>query len=96
MKDTGRTSRFEGLLHRIWHDLLGGDDIIVLRPFRKSQGILLKEDGLKKAVNEVKIKLGPELPGGERKMLLILIDAEKGCPKKLAPKLVQLGDGGTL
>jgi hypothetical protein len=76
------------LLQRVWCELLGGDFINVLRPFRKRQGTLLREDGLKKVVDEVKIKLGPEKPGGERKLLLILIDAEKQCPKELAPRLV--------
>jgi hypothetical protein len=34
------------LLHRIWHELLAGDAIDVLRPFRKSRGVLLRKSGL--------------------------------------------------
>ncbi len=67
----GEFLSIEKLLRRIWNELLGGDFIKVLPPFRKSQGVLLKEHGLKKAVDEVKIKLGPERPGGEQKLLLI-------------------------
>ena len=83
----GEYEAIRTLLHRVWYELLGGDFINVLRPFRKPQGTLLKEDGLKKVVDAVKIKLGPETPGGPRKLVLILIDAEKECPKDLAPRL---------
>jgi hypothetical protein len=84
----GEYESIRTLLSRIWYELLGGDFIEVLRPFRQPQGTLLKKVGLKKAVEAVKIKLGPETPGGERKLVLILIDAEAACPMKLAPKLV--------
>ncbi len=87
----GENQSIQKLLYRIWRELLGGDFIKVLPPFRKSQGILLKEHGLMQAVDEVKVKLGPALPGGARKLVLILIDAEINCPRKLAPKLVKWG-----
>src|SRR4051794_10060623 len=76
------------LLERIWYELLGGDYIEVLRPFRQPQGTLLTEGGLRKAVEAVKIRLGPDTPGGPRTLVLVLIDAESNCPKLLAPQLV--------
>ena len=76
------------LLERFWYELLGGDYIDVMRPFRQPQGTLLKEEGLKKAVEAAKIKLGPDTPGGTRTLVLILIDAESNCPRDLAPRLV--------
>jgi hypothetical protein len=78
------------LLGRIWCDLLLQKDYIeVLRPFRQPQGKLLKEEGLKAAVDAVKIKLGPETPDGPRKLVLILIDSEGECPRTLAPQLLK-------
>lgn len=85
----GEYEAIRTLLQRVWYQLLAGDFIDVIRPFRQPQGTLLKEDGLKRAVNAVKIKLGHETRGGPRKLLLILIDAEAHCPKDLAPRLVQ-------
>jgi Domain of unknown function (DUF4276) len=84
----GDLSSISILLRRIWNELLGGDAIEVLRPFRLPQGTLLTEEGLKKTVDAVKIKLGPDTPGGTRTLVLILIDAESNCPKHLAPRLV--------
>src|SRR5262249_30736526 len=77
------------LLERVWYELLGGDFIDVLRPFRQPQGTLLQEEGLKHAVDAVKTKLGREEPGGARKLVLVLIDAEEQCPKELAPRLLE-------
>ena len=85
----GEYEAIRKLLERIWHELLNGDYIEVLRPFRRPQGTLLKEAGLKTAVNAVKIKLGPESAEGPRKLVLILIDAETACPKELAPRLLK-------
>jgi hypothetical protein len=84
----GEYESIRTLLHRVWYEFLGGDVINVLRPFRQPLGKLLKEDGLKKAVDAVKIRLGPDIPGGERTLVLILIDSEGDCPKDVAPKLV--------
>jgi len=84
----GENKAVRTLLHRVWYELLGGDFLDVIRPFRQSQGTLLKEEGLKKVVDAVKIKLGPDTPGGMRTLVLILIDAESRCPKELAPRLV--------
>ena len=84
----GEYAAVRTLLERIWYEHLGGDFIEVLRPFRQPQGKLLQEEWLKKTVDAVKIKLGPDLPGGRRPLVLILIDAEKLCPKEYAPRLL--------
>ncbi|QEH32156.1 hypothetical protein OJF2_06250 [Aquisphaera giovannonii] len=76
------------LLQRIWYELLGGDSLDVARPFRFPQGTLLKEEGLKQAVDTVRIKLGPDSPGGIRALILILLDSEGKCPRELAPRLL--------
>src|SRR5438874_656745 len=85
----GEYASVRTLLERIWYEHLNGDHIEVLRPIRQPQGTLLKEVGLKRAVDAVKIKLGPETAEGPRKLVLILIDAEVKCPKDLAPQLLQ-------
>ncbi|HEV3255249.1 MAG TPA: DUF4276 family protein [Gemmataceae bacterium] len=77
------------LLERVWHELLNGDHIDVLRPFRQPRGSLRKEQRLKAAVDAVKIKLGPETSEGPRKLVLILIDGEDECPRDLAPQLLK-------
>lgn len=84
----GEYESIRTLLHRIWYEALGGDAIDVLRPFRRPQGTLLKKDGLKAAVDAVKIRLGPDIPGGLRTLVLILVDSEGACPKDLAPTLL--------
>ncbi len=77
------------LLERLWYELLGGDRLDVLRPFRKRQGQLLKEPGLKQAVDAAKIELDRQSPGEFEKLVLLLMDSEGKCPKPLAPQLVQ-------
>ena len=76
------------LLGRVWYELLGGDFIEVIRPFRQPQGRLLQKEWLKKTVDAVQIKLRANLPEGTRSLVLILIDAETLCPKELAPRLL--------
>lgn len=90
----GEENAIRPLLERIWYELLGvvQDTINILKPFRQPQGTLLKEEGLRKAVEAAKIQLGPDAPGSPRGLVLILIDSERrGCPKDLAPKLLQWG-----
>jgi hypothetical protein len=76
------------LLERIWYELLGGDYLDVLRPFRQPQGTLLQEAGLKAAVDAARIKLDNMPPDDRHKLVLILIDAEDECPRDLAPRLL--------
>lgn len=70
------------LLQRVWNELLNGEYIDVLKPIRRSRGLLLREDSgdLEKAVNLALLKL--EQRGGG--LVLVLIDAEDDC-RKLGP-----------
>jgi hypothetical protein len=77
------------VLERIWYEMLGGDFIDVLRPWRWPQGTLLKEAGLKKAVEAVRSLLDLRPPDDLHKLLLILIDSEETPPCTLAPRLLQ-------
>jgi hypothetical protein len=77
------------LLERVWYEILSGDYLDVLGPYRKHQGNLLEEAGLKATVDTAKIDLGLETADGPRKLVLILVDAEDRCPKTVAPQLVQ-------
>jgi hypothetical protein len=85
----GEDQAIRPLLERVWYELLGGDRIEVLRPFRKPQGTLLQEAGLKAAVDAVKIKLDARPPDDFHPLVLILIDSEGKCPRQLAPQLLQ-------
>jgi hypothetical protein len=84
----GEDGSIRPLLVRIWYELLGGDQLDVLRPFRGHQGTLLKETGLKAAVDAARIKLDNRPPDGFHKLVLVLIDSEGSCPRELAPRLL--------
>ena len=84
----GEDGSVRRLLERIWFELLAGDALDVLRPFRQPQGTLLKKEGLQAAVRAVKIKLDQRPPDEFHKLVLILIDSEGTCPKELAPQLL--------
>ena|SRR5438128_6928057 len=84
----GENTAIRPLLERLCYELLSGDGIDVLQPFRRPQGTLLKEEGLKAAV-DAKIKLDNHPPDEFEKVVLILIDSEGEAPCILAPKLLQ-------
>lgn len=84
----GEDGAIRPLLERIWYERVPNDYIEVM-PWRGKQGQLLKEDGLKKAVDAVRIKLNHKQPTDWPQLILILIDTEKECPKDLAPKLLK-------
>jgi hypothetical protein len=76
------------LLRRVWAELTGGDHVEVLRPIRRSRGLLLRPESgdLGKAIHLALLKL--EQRGGG--LVLILIDAEGDCRTKgpLGPRLL--------
>ena len=84
----GEDSAIRGLLNRLWYEHLNGDGLEVLRPLRMSQGKLIQEDGLKKAVDAAKIDLDRRPPDEFRKLVLILIDSEGKPPCQLAPQFL--------
>lgn len=88
----GEDGAIRPLLQRIWYELLGGDQLDVLKPFRGKQGILLQEAGLKKAVDAAMIELTRQPPDDFQRLVLILIDSEGNCPRDLAPQLLAWGN----
>jgi hypothetical protein len=85
----GEDNAVRGLLERVWYEHLHGDRLDVLRPFRKPQGILLQEAGLKAAVDAARIVLDRRPPDDCHKLVLILIDSEGKAPCQLAPQLLR-------
>jgi len=76
------------LLQRVWGEIVGGEYINVLKPIRRSRGLLLRRDSgdLEKAIHLALLKLGQQGGG----LVLVLIDAEDDCAKlgALGPMLV--------
>ncbi len=87
----GEDNAIRPLLELLWYQLLGADRIEVLRPFRKRQGTLLQEAGLKAAIDAAKIRLDSRPPDDLHKLVLILIDSEGECPGELGPRLLKWG-----
>ncbi len=85
----GESNAIRVLLERLWYEYLSGDRLDVLRPFRKPQGQLLQEKGLKDAVDAAKIELDTRPVDDYRKLVLILIDSEGSPPCQLAPRLLK-------
>src|SRR2546422_8397191 len=85
----GEDAAVRPLLQRVWFELLGGDHIELVSPIiRRPQGTLLKEEGLKEAVDFARIKLGSHADDGSTSLVLILIDSEGVPPCQLAPKVL--------
>jgi Domain of unknown function (DUF4276) len=87
----GEDGAIRPLLERIWYEFLKGDQLDVLRPFRRPQGMLLQEAGLKTTVDAAMIELTRQPPDGFQRLVLILIDSEGKCPENLAPQLLTWG-----
>jgi Domain of unknown function (DUF4276) len=77
------------LLERLWYEMLGGEYINVLQPIVQDRGKLVKERELRKAVQYASKKLKYSLGLPDPLLILILIDADKHCPKEWGPKLLQ-------
>lgn len=75
----GECAALPVLLRRL-RDAAGAYDLEVGRPIRQSRSQLINEDQLRKAV-----RLALKQP--ECRAILILFDADRDCPKELAPKI---------
>jgi hypothetical protein len=77
------------LVQRVWTELLGGEYADVVKPIRRSRGLLLRHDSgdLEKAIRFALLKL-EEHGGG---LVLILIDAEDDCitHRPLGPAILE-------
>jgi hypothetical protein len=76
------------LLQRTW-EMLDGEFIQIVPPFRGGRGRLVKKDILQKAVRAASLKLNEIPASGDPALILILIDADEDCPGKLGPKLLE-------
>lgn len=85
----GEDGAIRTLLERIWYELLCSDQAIDVYVWRRDQGTLLKEEGLKKRVEALKIKLDYRRPSVAKQLMLILLDSEGECPATLGPSLLK-------
>jgi len=75
------------LIERICQELLRGNHVEVLRPFRHSRHSLVKKESLEKAVNFAWLKLRQCQTDEDRGMTLLLLDADTDLPCVLGPRL---------
>lgn len=85
----GEVEAIRKLLQRIWYELLQGDSIEVLRPWRCPQGTLLAKNGLIRNIEKASLELRRKSTDQKPACLMILVDSEKACPKELAPQLLE-------
>jgi hypothetical protein len=84
----GESCCIRTLLDRIWRELLGGEFVEVVRPVRKTNGELLRKDGLQGAVRIAVKELNNPPATADPGLVLILIDADEKCPGRLGPELL--------
>jgi hypothetical protein len=75
------------LLTRVWHELLGGDFIDVIRPIRGKRHQLVRPKDLERAIGLAALKLA-EVQSEDASVILVLLDADDDAPCTLAPKLL--------
>jgi hypothetical protein len=75
------------LLERIWYEIVGGEYIDVVKPFRVDRGRLVKQDIVREKVRSAALELNKVSNLSDPTLILILFDADKGCPKKLGPEV---------
>jgi Domain of unknown function (DUF4276) len=78
------------LLQRVWYEMLGGEYISVVQPVKEHRAGIVKEDVLRKAVRSAALKLKKPPTSNDPALVLILIDANKDCPRELGPKLLEI------
>ncbi len=77
------------LLQRIWHELLGGDHLEVLRPIRWPKTKLIKTNELQRAVRLAVLKLSTTPVAEEKKLILVVLDADEDPACELGPTLLR-------
>ena len=85
----GEYASIRGLLTRIWPNL-GGEYIEVLQPIRQKRHQLVKQNGLERAIELAVLKLARAAHDSMRSVILVLVDADKDLPCRLAPELLAL------
>lgn len=77
------------LLQRIWTELLEGEYVEVLKPFRGKRLKLVKSGELARVLNAAMQKLQPS-DSKDRSLILVLLDADDDPPCILGPELLSL------
>ncbi len=75
------------LLQRIWHEMLNGEHVEVLKPIRQPRSRLIQREHLTRAVNLAARKLLNDPRPGYQEMVLILLDGNDGPVCTLGPQL---------
>ena len=78
------------LLQRVWAELLGGDYAEVLQPFRIRRDRVNRQDEMDSAIGTAALKLAAARGDFDRKMILVLFDADDDCPAVVGPAVLQL------
>jgi hypothetical protein len=82
-------SAIRTIVTRIWRELLNGEYVRVLRPIRQPRSKLIQRDGLLRAIDLATLTLGED-ESNDRRLILVLFDADDDLPCVLAPKLRDL------
>ena len=85
----GEVEAIRTLLQRVWNELLGGNYIHVLRPFRVPKGKILKEEELIRYLKLAELKLDQEQKYVKR-AILVLFDADADLPCILAKQVLEM------
>ncbi len=78
------------LIERIWA-MVGGEYVSVCRPILQSRGLLVKKEGLTRAIDLAREKLGDLPESSDPEMVLILLDADEDCAYEWGRKLLGWG-----
>jgi uncharacterized protein DUF4276 len=84
----GEVQAVRGLLQRIWHEMLNGEHVEVLRPIRQPRSRLIQREHLIHAVDLAARKLMNEPRPEYRAMVLVLLDGNDGAVCELGPQLL--------
>lgn len=85
----GECEAVRTLLQRIWHEMLHGEHIDVLRPIREPRAKIIRQDTLSKKIDLAARKLSQNTVPGDRNLIFILLDADKDLPCILAPQILE-------
>jgi hypothetical protein len=77
------------LVRRIWIELLGGEHARVLAPIRRPRHKVVRPEELLKAIDLADLKL-EAVHGYDKKLILVLLDADADRPCELGPRLSRL------
>lgn len=82
-------SAIRTLVTRVWTELLAAEFVNVLRPIRQPRSKLVQREGLLKAIDLAHLKLS-EITSADRRLILVLFDADEDLPCVLAPALLDI------